>query len=405
MKKNSRKGTALDLIQALFMESHNPIVYCCMVLDSAIDVNRLRQAVRSTTEIIPQLLCGYNAVKNTWVPTGYDSNSIVHIVSKESGYDHLIWDLSTGPQMKISVYHQDAGDVLQIGISHIVTDGAGFHQYLALLCNFYNERDSQTVGETNSRSVLPLLAHTAVQRLTHLHKRVEKGNVTAILPVEQGQAHLHTLKVTLSEDQLKTVQEKARSLHVTLNDVFMASYAHALTSFTDQDEMILPCPADLRKFGGRNDRLTIANLTGKFFCRISSVKETGLRETALAVHQEMERQKKNYSCFHSIQILQIFHTILPVRLLRLIAKRSYSSEPTSYSNVGAVDHKNVFLHGVSITSCCLIGRYRQAPSFQVSISTYKNVCTLAVNISGTEGQSIAVMQILNHMKSVLLSEL
>lgn len=404
MKKKIRKGTALDLIQTAHMESHIPLVYCYMVLDAAINVNRLKRAISRTTEIVPQILCGYNETKNAWIPAKYDCNSIVKIISEKNCYEDLIWDLHRGPQLKINIYHQSAGDSLQIAMSHILTDGVGFKQYLALLCIFYNELDSQAVGQVNSRSVMPLLFHTAIRRLPHISKHVDKGNIPAILPVEQSQTLLHSLKVTLSEEQLKLVQRKAKNLHVTLNDVFMASYAYALKSFTTQEEIILPCPVDLRKFGGQNGRMTVANMIGKYLCRISLAKDNELKEIILAVHQEMERQKSHYDCFHLILFLQLLHAILPANLLRHITKALYSVEPISYTNMGTIDEKLLF-QGTTIKECYLCGTYRKAPSFQVSISTYNNVCTLAVNMCGTEKQKIIGMQLLNKMKSALLCEL
>lgn len=399
--KKIHKGTALDLIQTAYMESHVPLVYCYMELDTAIDVNRLKRAVSRTTEVIPQILCGYNGTKNAWFPAKYDGNPIDNIISEKNCSEDLIWDLRTGPQLKMNVYHQGACDRLQIAMSHILTDGAGFQQYLTLLCKFYNNQDLQAVSEGNSRSVIPLLFHTAIQRLPHISKHAHKGGVPVILPVEQGQALLHSLKVTLSEEQLKMVHEKAKNLHVTLNDVFMASYAYALKSFTSQNEIILPCPADLRKFDVQNGTLTVANMTGKYLCPISLAKDDGLKEITLAVHQEMERQKSHYDCFRFIPFLQILHVILPVNLLRHITKVFYSVEPISYTNMGTVD-ENIFFEGTTIKECYLCGTYRQAPSFQVSISTYKNVCTLAVNMCGTEKQRVIAMQLLNQMKSALL---
>lgn len=257
---------------------------------------------------------------------------------------------------------------MQIAMSHILTDGVGFQQYLVLLCKFYNEQNSQAVSEVNFRSVIPLIWHTAIHRLPHISKRVHKDNVSAILPVEQGQTSFHSLKATLSEEQFIMVQEKAKKLHVTVNDIFMASYAYAyaLKSFTTQNEITLPCPADLRKFGTQNGKLTIANMTGKYLCRISLNKDVGLKEITLAVHREMERQKSHYDCFHDILFLQILHAILPAKMLRHNAKAFYSVEPVSYTNMGTVDEK-IFFQGAIIKECYLCGTYRQAPSFQVSI--------------------------------------
>lgn len=407
MKKKSYKGTALDLVQTVHMDKHNPLIYCYMVLDSPIDTHRLKQAVRSTADIVPQILCRYNAEKHTWAPPEFDSHSLVKIVTTQEGQEALVWDLQTGPQLKINILRHRGKDRLQIGMSHILTDGAGFQQYLALLCIFYNEQEQQGTG-VNSSCVFPLLAHAAVRRLPHLDKEVskhkEKSETPFILPTEQGPGQLHTLKVTLSEAQLDAIHEQAKNWRVTLNDLFMASYASVLKSYITQSEIIIHCPADLRRFRNPFVRLTIANMTGNYLCRIPLSNLKGLKDITLAVNQEMKRQKMHYGCFHSILCLQLIHTVLPANLVRLIIKPMYSVEPVAYTNLGMIDG-NIFFQGTTIKECYICGTYRHAPSFQVSISTYNNVCTLAANMRGTRKQRLAALQLLNEIKSVLLQSL
>lgn len=41
-------------------------------------------------------------------------------------------------------------------------------------------------------------------------------------------------------------------------------------------------------------------MTGNYLYRISLTKNDGLKETALAIHHEMDRQKSNYDCFRFI---------------------------------------------------------------------------------------------------------
>lgn len=407
MKKKSYKGTALDLVQTVHMDKHNPLIYCYMVLDSPIDAHRLKQAVRSTAEIVPQILCRYNAEKHTWAPAEFDSHAIVKIVTAQEGQETLAWDLQTGPQLKINILRHRGGDRLQIGMSHILTDGAGFQQYLALLCTFYNKQEQQGAG-ANSTCVVPLLVHAAVRRLPQLYKYVSKhkgkSKTPFILSTEQGPGQLHTLKVTLSEAQLDAVHEQAKNWRVTLNDLFMASYACVLKSYITQSEIVLHCPADLRRFRKPFVKLTIANMTGNYLCRIPLSNVNGLQDITLAVYQEMKRQKMHYGCFHSILCLQLIHAVLPINLVRLIIKPLHSVEPVAYSNLGMID-ANIFFQGTTIKECYICGTYRQAPSFQVSISTYKNVCTLAANMSGTRKQRHAALQLLNEIKSVLLQSL
>jgi NRPS condensation-like uncharacterized protein len=119
MRKKTYKGTALDLMQIVYMEKHAPIVYCYMTFDTRIEVERLKQAIKRTAEIVPQILCRYDDVKNRWYPARYDINSVVKILTEDDYCGNMIWDLRTGPQLKINIYHELDNDKLQIGMSHI----------------------------------------------------------------------------------------------------------------------------------------------------------------------------------------------------------------------------------------------------------------------------------------------
>ncbi|MCL6459810.1 MAG: hypothetical protein K6T85_17590 [Gorillibacterium sp.] len=403
MKKKNYNGKALDLIQTIYMEQYTPIVYCYVTFSSFIDLARLKSAVSCTAVIVPQILCRYDYQKNRWCPAGHDVDSIIKVFSENDHCDNIIWNLQVGPQLKINIYHQSDSDSLQICMSHILADGAGLLQYLALLCRFYNKHDSVASEEVNHRSIVPLLYHTASQRIRRSHSPLHKGDTPALLPKESTNQLPVSLKVTLSAIQMATIKKKANSLDVTLNDVFMAAYIHTLKDYILCEEIAIPCPADLRKYDRQNNKLTIANMTGKYLCRVPLVRENGIAKTALVIHKKMERLKDEYTCFKLMSLLQILHSILPKRIVRLIIKRCYSIEPTSYSNLGVIDEHKIFFQGAAITECCLCGAYRPAPSFQVSISTYGNVCTISANMLGSENQKNAGMLLLEKMKSSLLA--
>lgn len=401
MKKTYR-GTALDLIQAVHMENHIPLVYCYMTLSARIDADRLKQAVRRTTEIVPQILCGYDEIKNGWVPTGHDMDSVVRVSSENDWCENFVWDLYSGPQLKINIHRENDNDSLHICMSHILTDGTGFKQYLALLCIFYNENDPRSIINANRRSDIVLLHHAVVQRIRRGHNRLHEGNAPMLLPARSGRQQFHSLQVKLSPEQMEMLGEEQKKLHVTWNDVFMAVFAYVLKGYTLQDEIVIPCPADLRKYGRQNDGLTIANMTGKFLCRIFLKKNMGLKEMVMSVHKEMERLKFHHDCFNQIPLLHVLYAILPNRALRFIVRTRYSVEPVSYTNMGIIDGHKVSFQGLAIKDCYLCGTYRTAPSFQVSISTYRNTCTLSANMFGSENQKVAGMQLLKQMKDSLL---
>lgn len=398
---------ALDWLQGIYREPYIPIVYAFITFQTAIDSDRLKQAVSRTAAIVPQILCGYDDRNNRWLPSGHDCDSLVQsLLPGEEHSSGRLWDLRAGPQLKLFVSPRLEGGRLCIGMSHILADGAGFLQYLALLCRFYNHPEQEEQPLLNERSIYPLLCRHVLRNMGRMAKRPPRQNGEPWLPPGVGSPSLHTLKVTLSAPQLVAARKTAKVLGVTLNDLFMAAYVHALGKVISSSEIVIPCPANLRRFdrGRRHPKLTVANMTGKYLCRVPLVQGQTLADTALLIHALMKQLKADSACFASIPLLQVLYALLPKRLVRPMIKRVYTVEATSYSNLGEVDEQAICFQGATITECYLGGTYRPAPSFQVSISFFKNICTLSANMLGADNQKEAGLQVLERMKSALTEE-
>ena len=401
-EENVYRATSLDLIQTTYMEKHVPIVYCYMTFNAKIDIARLKKAVQYTAKIVPQILCRYNDRKNRWYPTAHDADSVVKVFTENNHLDNFIWDLQSDTQLKINIYRQREGDNMQICMSHILADGSGLKQYLALLCESYNNQYSDISQNGNYRSIDSLLYRIPAKRIRCGHRRLQKGNASPFLPGGSAVPTPRSLKIALVPFQMESIRERVKALDITLNDLFMTAYVFAIKKFITQDEIVIPCPVDLRKFNRRTDQLTIANMTGKYLCHVQLAQEKGFAETALAIHKEMEGLKSKYDCLKMILPLQMIYAIFPPGIVRRISKQWYSIEPISYTNIGVIDQHKVFFDDAPITDCYLCGTYRQAPSFQVSISTFKNTCTLSSNMLCSENQSNIGMQVLETMSDLLL---
>lgn len=407
MRKHSGNAEALDWLQGISIEPYMPIMYAFITFQTTIDSGRLKQAVSRTAGLVPQILCGYDDRNNRWLPAGHDSDSLVQLLTVgEEGSSRMLWNLRAGPQLKLFVIPRQEGGRLTIGMSHILADGAGFLQYLALLCSCYNHPEQEVQPQLNERSIYPLLCRHVLRNMGRIAKRPPKQDLEPWLPPALGRPSLHSLKVTLSAPQLAAARKTAKALEVTLNDFFMAAYVNALRQEISGGEVVIPCPANLRRFDQARflHKLTIANMTGKYQCRVPLVQGQTMAGTAMLIHTLMDQLKAESACFASIPLLQVLYALLPKRSIRRIMERKYNVEATSYSNLGEVDEQAIFFQGTAITACYLGGTYRPAPSFQVSISIFKNICTLSANMLGCDNQKEAGLQVLERMKSALTEE-
>lgn len=234
----------------------------------------------------------------------------------------LRWDLSQCPQLRITIYREERKDTVLIGMSHILTDGNGFLQYLYLLASLYNGK-SPAVHLQNKREIAPLLKNIHVQPPTVQTRRGRYAAVPPLRPVSNGKNYFW-LNCSITSDDLTALQAKAKKCGVSLNDVFMTAYVRVIARLQHINKVVIPCPADLRRFQSEPDHLTIANM-------------------------------------------------------------------------------RLYFKNIDVVSFSLAGTFRLPPDFQLTISTFRDVCTFNCTLAGSAGDEIIGQQILEQVKSELLA--
>lgn len=151
------------------------------------------------------------------------------------------------------------------------------------------------------------------------------------------------------------------------------------------------------------DRLSIASITGIYRKIVVEIApQHSFRDTLLQVHIEMELQKSRRRCFVGIRPLNYaFHTMSRPVLAQSI-KYSYRLFPVSYTNFRKIDHTKLAFKNCKMKGCFMTGTYRLPPDFQLSISTFQNVCTLNCTLIGQDGDDIIGQQILDDVKNEML---
>lgn len=393
MTKMLNKIEPLDFLQAINMDKHPPFVYCYLRLDKHLEYSRLVKALEKTAEYVPQLLMGYDTKKNRWLKLNHSIESLIKIYP-DTYRPEMIWDLTSEPQIKIMVFRGEQTDRLQICMSHILADADGFLQWLYLFCRYYCGWTDNSPNLINQRNIIGLPKN----KNPEISKEQKRTNVT-VLPDTTGLQEFHTLALSIEPPVFSKVHEWAKQRALTINDVLMAAYTLALRAENGIEKILLPCPADLRTIMTDKPALSVANMTGKFECYIES--KESLAESAKSIHNTMEHLKLNNAQVGNIPFLLRWFRLLPLFVKRKLAKIGYIIENTSYTNIGKIDDLKVIFDGNKVLDCYLCGTYRIAPSFQLSASTFKDRCTLAVNLFADTSQKDKAIRILNRMKNEL----
>ena len=286
-------------------------------------------------------------------------------------------------------------------MSHILADGKGFLQYLYLLAGIYNggQRDKPL---HNARDLSPLLKNIRILGPTK-QTRYHRGlSLAPLRPRETGD-HFLCLTSQIPEGKMAAIYQKAKEYGVTLNDVFMAAYARVIARLQKIDTVILPCPADLRKFHPELRGWTVANMTGIYRRLVIEVPSgCPFAATLRQVHREMELQKARNRCFAGIKTLnRAFHRG-PRLLWEQAIKAAYRLPPVSYTNLGVIDHQKLSFKDCTIQDCFVTGTYRLPPDFQLTVSTFQNTCTLNCTLLGTDESKRTGQYILDLVKQEIL---
>lgn len=391
----------LDFVEAAHRRRVYPLMYCHMEILGHVDADRLKRSVALSCKVVPEILCVYDYQKRGFVDWGYTADDTVRYAKKLPRL-FLSPDLSQRPQMQILIIPKEKGDLVTVVMSHILTDGMGFLQYLYLLAALYNGGEPEH-PLSNVRRIAPLLENIRVSAATEQTRRNRFARVAPLRPAEKGDC-LFCLTSQISKECMAVVHERAKQWGVTLNDVFLTAYARVIGRLQRTNTVTLPCPADLRKFRPEQNLLTVANMTG-IYRKITVEIPDGcpFTKTLQQIHIEMELQKSGYRCFSGIQALYKAFYRAPRTLLEQVIKATYQLLPVSYTNFGTIDHEKLFFENCVIQNCFLTGTYRLPPDFQLTVSTFRNRCTLNCTLIGGADAGRNGQYVLEQVKNEILN--
>lgn len=67
-----------------------------------------------------------------------------------------------------------------------------------------------------------------------------------------------------------------------------------------------------------------------------------------------------------------------------------------------IEHEKLFFQECNVKECIITGSYRQSPDFQLTVSSFNNICTLNCTLIGDEETKIAAEKILSLVTAELL---
>jgi len=393
-KTRITKCESLDFVEAAHRHKVYPLMYCHIEFEGNLDISRLQSAIAQSCQYVPEIFYTYDFARGRFIDKGFTVNDTISRTS-----DLPQWELDKKPQLQIVM--NDEEKKMIIGMSHILTDGEGFLQYLYLLSFLYSGHTPAFPLE-NCRDITSILKDIHIGRSTEQTRQQKHISVLPLRENSRGK-QLFCLCSHIAPKDFSSLYNKSKKRNATLNDVFMTAYARVISRLQKIQTVTIPCPADLRRFSPMPEKLSVANMTGIYRKIVVEMKpQHSFDEILSQVHIEMDLQKSRYRCFVGIRPLDRAFRKIPHPVMAQSIKWIYRLLPVSYTNFGEIDHTKLSFKGCKIKSCYTTGTYRLPPDFQLSISTFQNVCTLNCTLIGQDKDRITAQHILDKVKNEMI---
>lgn len=395
----------LNILHAIDFKRMYPVVSCQVQLTGRIDLNRLKQAVLLTAQVEPLLFSRYHRSQNEWVSLPLNADQVVIEVADTTNLldPNMKIDWENDVQLKIFVSHPEAGDQLGIYISHIMTDGGGFKQYLRLLSATYTKL---TINST-------LHNNPSIANLTHAIMNSEPSgshsdhpqNVLELPIDDQPGTRSFVGHVETTTAELKKLIIWSKRQGVTINDLLMGAFIYRLRHYNNFDDIALACPTDMRNFMSQQTEqsLRIGNLTSRYNPNFKVLESDDLTTVIQTVHQEMSDLKTQRQCFDSIRDLLTNVDSKSLPELWEIVEANYHVRPIGYTNMGVIDDDCLHFGDLTTKTAFINGSFRTAPMFQMATSTFHQQISLTFNMIGSQTAYQQGLDFLQEVKQALLS--
>lgn len=422
MSKDKIKAQPFDCMQYFYGAVQKPLIRCLVRFSGHINESALRRAVDLSISAVPLISCCFDEHSHCWRKRGFHSGNVLHTIeaeaengSEKAAQKALLSpiDFAREPQLKIFLVKTKEKDCLCIIISHMISDGGGFKQYLYLLAGLYSKcAEDPAYCEPPA----PLGRRGLGQLLQNLSFRDQCAALFAEMDsAKQDPAMRLSLKGDPSSplivirrieaDSFVRMKRFAKINQVSINDLLLTAYARAARRMSGCKTVTVPCPVDLRKYKKPNQICGICNLTGNYTCRVSISERDSFSTTLNEVSRQMQKKKGSVSCLKGPMLYHILFHLVPFRAMQKLFYRISPVPVTSYTNLGILEQTKFGFGNLGIEDAFLSTAVKSAPYFQVSVSTYCDCCTLTSSIYGTDEDRKTVALFLRRMTDELESML
>ena len=402
----------LDDYMRLQKPSNDLHIRMILEFGSSLDLSRLRRAVRRSFDVVPIL--GSRLVqtrgKFLWdhTPGDYSDNDCVQVVVGPWDQVSLSGILSTlpnqeaGPQVRITLVRQDAGDTLLLVVNHMAFDGTGFKEYAYLLAQLYNEGNPGAVPPPSpapsARNLESLFLHlTFSQKLNLLlQKSAPKIRQRPFFAETDEPVTAQVVLRRIPREGCQKILDYSHQNGVTVNDLLLAAFVKAIFEsgrYGVGESIAVSTMVDLRRFAPKAD-LRFGNFASMMrFAVCNDGQDTP--ELVKEVHRKAAHLKENLGGLRDVFLLARLRKLLSKKAFERIITKRIGSIGISSSNLGILDRQRLRFQGADLDNASMMTSLKTRPGLQLTFSTFGESMTLSVCGYYSESDRQAIVALLN----------
>lgn len=397
------KAETMDKLQYLFKvyKFNDRHLHCVIDLENNLKHEILLKAVQLSIEVVPIIGCKY--VEEEKCAFWQKVNSIKPediLVSTDSKVDFEKFitsetDLFHGPQVKFCILNGEKKSLAVI-MNHMVSDAAGFKQYLYLVCNIYSEILKNpsyviTLRLHGSRSLNRVInKFTNIEKMKLLLAQNKESNKDSeyIFPMSaKGNIKPFIATFNIDKDRFINLKQYCKKNNATINDVILAAYYRVLCKLIHIEEnkkLNVPIMVDMRRYLENKDIDAICNIVATAGVSIEHSLEDDFETTLTKISKCINSKKDNYMGMNAILKISLSFKLLSYNQAKKILAKKFKNPLIAMTNIGILDSKKLYFSGNNIKSAYMCGSIKYPPYFQLAVTSFKDTLTFSVNLYGDD---------------------
>jgi NRPS condensation-like uncharacterized protein len=418
---------ALDQLAWLFAPLSDSQVRCVLHFGGRLDADRLARAFRLSLDAEPVLGCRFVRRRGRcwWERrTDLDALPLCPTVvcpdpaTAERALQRFLnapLEVSAGPAVAACLLRGE-NDTLAVKLHHVAADGLGMLRFLMVLADTYRALASDPAYRP--RPNLAERGHGRVwQRLGPLGLL---GALAAFVPVVRAArwgpvasgadcAERRFVLQRLAPEQVRALRAWSRAHGVSVNDVLLAALYRAMFAVFGADgagALRVGVPIDLRRYLPDAAALPVGNFSNSADVAVTFRPEAPFADTLQRVHRAMRAVKttgRGLRLALLAELLAVPGMALARTGLEQVVRRM---APTGggapfCSNVGVLNEQLVDFGGPAVADAYGLGPVNYPPGLLITVSTFRDVLTLAIGYCATATDPQLIERLLERMAAEL----